>query len=277
MVKTQNVDPEFPFQLDHPAVAEPRPPPPPRIRPDVLLTEAAVLRDLASLTQAEADAISNIPQGTQAWLNARKNRITASNFAAAIGRNKYKSPKGLLKDLLWNTFKGNAATRWGSEHEDIARDAYIAHMQGEIDAGRSEYTSIRVEESGLHVIPERPWLGSSPDGVVHVTRADGTSHQFLLEIKCPFRKQFYDPPVPTYYNCQIQGVMANMGLPYCDFVVWIPSGIQITHVPFDTEFWENTLLPGLHNFFHKIYLPLIVAKYNGELEEGETSVVLRLG
>jgi putative phage-type endonuclease len=274
MFRTQDLDPEFPFQLDHPAIAEPAPAPAPAC-PRVRTSEAAVLAEL-ELTQEKADAISQIAQGSQEWLNARKSRITASNFGAAIGLNKYKSARGLLKDLLWNTFKGNAATRWGSEHEDVARDAYVAQMQAEIDAGVSEYTSIRVEETGLHVNPARPWLGSSPDGVVHVTRGDGSSHKFLLEIKCPFRKQFYDPPVPTYYNCQIQGVMANMGLPYCDFVVWTPSGMQITRVDFDAKFWDTTLFPGLHKFYHKMYLPLLVAKHNGELEEGQTCIVLRL-
>lgn len=269
---THQVDVDFPFQIDQLAVAEPRPA---RPRPSVLITPDDVLRKL-QVTQEQADAIGHIPQGSQAWLDARKNRITASNFGAAVGMNKYKSPKGLLKDLLWNTFKGNAATRWGSEHEDIARDAYVARVRADIAAGESEYTSIRVEETGLHVNPDRAWMGSSPDGVVHVTRRDGSAHKFLLEIKCPFRKQFYDPPVPTYYNCQIQGVMANMDLPYCDFVVWTPSGMQVTRVDFDACFWETTLLPGLHRFYHTMYLPMAVAKHNGDLEPGETAIVLKL-
>ena len=133
-----------------------------------------------------------------------------------------------------------------------------------------------VEETGLHINPERPWVGSSPDGVVHVTTPDGEAHRFLLEIKCPYLKKYYDPPVPTYYNCQIQGVMANMGLPYCDFVVWIPDGIQITRVNFNRDFWESTLLPGLHSFYHDKYLPLAVAKHNGVLEEGEVEIGLEL-
>jgi putative phage-type endonuclease len=263
------VDTSFPFQLDVPAVAEPRP------RPTVLLTPEDVLKSL-EVTQEQADAIASIPQGTEAWLNARKNRITASNFGAAIGMNKYKSPRGLLKDLLWNTFRGNAATRWGSEHEDVAREAYVHYIQSQIREGQGPYTSIRVEETGLYVNPDRPWLGSSPDGVVHVSTRDGGSHKFLLEIKCPYRKRFYDPPVPDYYNCQIQGVMANMNLPYCDFVVWIPGGMQITRVNFDQDFWDHTLLPGLHAFYFDHYLLLAVAKHNGDLEEGEVEVELKL-
>lgn len=261
---------DFPFALDvaHKEIVKPVP-----------LSERVTPEDILNrlqITSEESARIANIPQGTQAWLDARKNRLTASNFGAAVGMNKYKSAKGLLKDMLWTTFKGNQATRWGSEHEDVARDAYIAQVRDEIAAGTSPYTSIRVEETGLYVNPLRPWLGSSPDGIVHVTTKDGGKHKFLLEIKCPFRKAFYEPAVPTYYACQIQGVMANMDLPHCDFVVWHPGGMQITRVPFDPEFWETTLYPGLHSFYHKMYLPAIVAKQNGILLPGEITPILEL-
>lgn len=266
----------FPFTLPDGIRAVQLPPPQPEpLPPSKQISCKSVLERLA-ITPEQSAAISAIPQGTQPWLDARKNRLTASNFGAAVGMNRYKSPRGLVKDMLWNTFKGNQATRWGSEHEDIARDAYVAKMQADIDAGVGPYTSIRVEETGLHVNPERPWLGSSPDGVVHVTTRDGGAHKFLLEIKCPFRKQFYQPPVPVYYNCQIQGVMANMDLPYCDFVVWIPGDLQITRVDFDTEFWNSTLFPKLDSFYHTMYLPAAVAKHNGLLGQGEIDVPLEL-
>lgn len=271
--KRHRVDADFPFitPYEHKCVNVPVKPQPPA-EP---ITKQQVL-DRLQLTQEQATAISNIPQGSQAWLDARKNRLTASNFGAAIGMNKYQSPNGLLKNMLWNTFKGNVATRWGSDHEDVARDAYIAQIQSEIQAGTSPYTSIRVEETGLFVNPSRPWLGSSPDGVVHVTTTDGKSHRFLLEIKCPFKKSFYEPAVPVYYNCQIQGVMANMDLPYCDFVVWTPTGMQITRVDFDDDFWNTTLFPKLETFYFDRYLQAFVDKTNGVLEHGKIKRTLLL-
>lgn len=253
-----------------------KPKPLPRPVPEAeRVTEESILQNL-TISWEDSQRIEKIPQGTQAWLDARKNRLTASNFGAAIGMNRYKSPTGLIRDSLWCNFRGNAATRWGSEHEDIARDAYVERVQREIDEGTSQFTSIRVEETGLFVNPATPWLGSSPDGIVHVTTRDGGSHKFLLEIKCPFRKAFYSDTVPTYYNCQIQGVMANMDLPYCDFVVWTPTGMQVTRVPFDKEFWEGTLFPGLEKFYKERYLPAIVAKANGLLAPGETTTTLNL-
>jgi hypothetical protein len=37
--------------------------------------------------------------------------------------------------MLYGEFKGNDATRWGSQMESVALDAYIARKQGEIAAG----------------------------------------------------------------------------------------------------------------------------------------------
>ena len=84
-------------------------------------------------------------QGTSEWLQARQNRLTGSNFGAAVGlslllpscarlaksclrvvpqcclarvkknsagHNKYKSPEQLAHDMLYSTFEGNDATRW---------------------------------------------------------------------------------------------------------------------------------------------------------------------
>ncbi len=79
--------------------------------------------------------IEQAPQGSREWLDARKYRLTASNFGAAAGRNRFRSPEQLVQDMLYGKFKGNDATRWGSQMESVALDAYIARKQGEIAAG----------------------------------------------------------------------------------------------------------------------------------------------
>jgi putative phage-type endonuclease len=230
-----------------------------------------------SLTTAEAAKIGSYTQGSAAWLQSRENRLTASNFGAAVNMNKYCSATALLKDMLWKTFQGNEATRWGSDHESGARDAYVASVRAEIAAGTSPYRSIDVEESGLFLNAAYPWLGCSPDGVVTVETVEGDRQRFLLEIKCPFSKRFYEPnPVPLYYNCQIQGCMALMNLPFCDFVVWVPGSMQITRVHADPVFWAEVMLPRLEHFYFQRYLPAFVEKSNGTLSVGRTTVSLDL-
>ena len=219
--------------------------------------------------------IENIPQGTPEWIQARKYRITASNFAAAAGWNKYKSRNELLKDLLWNTFKGNQATEWGSRHEPTARQMYVDHMNSLIEKGESEYTAVKVRQTGLFIHENMPWLGASPDGLVLGTTASGKQEKFLLEIKCPFSKKFYSPAVPEYYMCQIQGIMALMNLPFCDFMVWLPGEFKISRVQFDPNFWA-LMFPRLQDFYFEMYLPALQHQKQGELEPGEIHPVIQL-
>ena len=253
----------MPFLLDVEEVEEL----PPRRDPPMTMEE---WMQRLQVTQEQADAIKNYEQGTAAWLESRVGRITGSNFGAAIGVNKYTSPRALLKQMLWGEFKGNAATRWGSENEDVARDEYVQVKRDEIAArtptDEDVVVGIQVEECGLVINPERPWMGNSPDGIITLTYKSGTTEKGLLEIKCPFRKEFYTPdPVPTYYYAQIQGTMGNLGLPWCDFVVWTPTAIQVTRVPFDPTYWDTKLLPGVTSFYFDKYLPLALHKENGTL------------
>ena len=73
--------------------------------------------------------------------------------------------------MLYITFRGNVATRHGTEMEEIAK--------------QTGHTDLEVESCGLSVALETPWLAASPDGVVrdpnNVTHPTG-----LVEIKNPY-------------------------------------------------------------------------------------------
>ena len=60
-----------------------------------------------------------------------------------------------------------------------------------------------------------------------------------------------------YYH-QVQGQMAITGIHVCDFVVWTLDEFFVQTVCFDSEFWMNTCLPKLENFFYYFFLPEIV-------------------
>src|SRR5210317_1518070 len=65
-------------------------------------------------------------QRSQEWLDLRKNMLTASDCATAIGENKYEKPFDLLlkKCGKGKPFTGNAATEHGNKYEDEARIIY---------------------------------------------------------------------------------------------------------------------------------------------------------
>jgi hypothetical protein len=67
---------------------------------------------------------------------------------------------------LYPTFTGNTATEHGKENE--VNVIPLLESRGHV-----------VENRGLVVHPDHPWLGASPDGILDATQ--------LLEIKCPFK------------------------------------------------------------------------------------------
>lgn len=230
-----------------------------------------------AVSAQEAATIAGYEQRTEPWRRARKWRVTGSNFSAAAGHNPFMSRAALVREMLWGTFRGNAATEWGQAHEAGARDMYVWAM-------RKVHPELTVRETGLCVHPPVPFLAVSPDGVGRVwNRATTTWDEYLLEIKCPYRWRrdaFYDDTVPTYYWDQLQGSMALLGLRYAHFVVWTPVAMQVTVVHFDAAYWEGVLRPALLDYYTTMFFPTLRAWRNNELSPpdiiGEQPLVVDL-
>jgi putative phage-type endonuclease len=211
------------------------------------------------------DKVSSLSQGSKEWLEARKYRLTGSNFGAAVGNNRFTSPDELVSEMLNPKFTGNDATRHGNKHEPQARETYIAMKKQELARqlgvqmlNDGDFT---VTESGLHIWRELPFLAVSPDGHVRERGMQG-----LLEIKCPYNpdsKLMLDE-IPPYYNDQMQGLMAILGYSWADFFVWQPDNRYSTRrVSFDAKYWEESLLPRLTSFYSNRFLPAYI---NHELQ-----------
>jgi hypothetical protein len=127
-------------------------------------------------------------------------RLTGSNFGAAVGHNRFKSPAQLVHDMLYGDFDGNDATRWGSAHEALACHEYATARRALLDRGGGGGGGGRFEvtHSGLSVAEDRPWLAVSPDG--HVREGD---EEGVVEIKCPFSRRVYQA-IPPYYMDQVR-------------------------------------------------------------------------
>jgi putative phage-type endonuclease len=231
----------------------------------------AIYKRLES-TQDVLDKIGTFEQKSQEWLDARKFRLTASNFGAAIGHNKYQSKKNLVTQMMWHTFSGNEATRYGEMNEGPARDAYLQYLRKTY-----ENYNISIEVPGLFVSDKYPFLGCSPDGLVTMIHKTDVNNKlfFLLEIKCPFGKKYY-PEIPPQYYAQIQGIMELKRLPYCDFVVYLGPEFRIQRFLYNPEYVNKTLMPGLKSFFDEWYLPALIYKEHGLLQHGEIEPTLHI-
>lgn len=223
-----------------------------------------------TISKEQSDLFCQCEQRTNEWFESRKYRLTASNFGAANGNNPYKSRLQLVYDLMYGKFQGNAATRYGTEMEPVAFEAYQNYIKS-----LPTTETFSISEQGLYVQPYDEekggknlcWLGCSPDGLPIINGENG-----LLEIKCPYRKKLY-PSIPPYYYDQIQGIMGLMKLPWCDFYVWTPNEIQCERFLFDEVYFDK-LIHALEYTYKRLYVPALILREKGMLEPEGLELVL---
>ena len=156
-------------------------------------------------------------QGSPEWFAQRLGKVTASRLADVMAKGKGSAEAAtratyraelVAERLTGKAAEGftNAAMKWGTECEPLARAAYEA-----------EY-GLLVTETGMVSHQRIPMSGASPDGFVSI---DG-----LIEIKCPETKGHIDTilsgEAPTKYIPQMQWQMACTGRAWCDFVSFDP-------------------------------------------------------
>src|SRR3990167_4138817 len=110
--------------------------------------------------------LSLASQGTPEWLALRKNRITMSLVGAILGWSPFTTPEEAAKIIRGETnVEVTPAMAQGIKLEPEARRWYENKHQ------------VHVEEVGLAVCKQYPWLGASSDGLV--------GEEGCVEIKCP--------------------------------------------------------------------------------------------
>jgi putative phage-type endonuclease len=160
--------------------------------------------------------MTEIIQGSDAWLAIRLGKVTASRVADVVAKTKSgwgASRANYMAQLIAERLTGtpaesftNAAMAWGNEKEPDARRAY------------EWQTDCSVVEIGFVPHPSIAMSGASPDGLIG---DDG-----LVEIKCPNTATHIDTllgqKVPEKYVTQMQWQMACTGRRWCDFVSFDP-------------------------------------------------------
>ncbi len=84
-----------------------------------------------------------------------------------------------VQNLLYSTFKGTEATRYGSAKEQETIDLYIAHQK------KNGHRQLTINKCGLSISISNPWLAASPDGVVS-DPSNPSQALGLVEVKNPF-------------------------------------------------------------------------------------------
>jgi putative phage-type endonuclease len=171
-------------------------------------------------------------QRSEEWFRMRETMLTASDIAAALGQNHFKSPDTLILEKCgYKREQGfNVNTQRGIDLEPMVRCLY------------DQRTGSRTHEFGLEPHPVYSWLGGSVDGI--------TESGILVEIKCPNK---LCNKIPDYYFPQVQILMEINGLEECDFVQYHePTGeLKIIRVPRDRVWFEKSL-PRLQKFWNQV-------------------------
>lgn len=191
------------------------------------------------------------------WKSQRVGRITASvahSVMTKVNTLKQCNDKtnskctSLLESLC--SLKSNSkiipALLYGINMEDEARQAYIKEVK------QRKHQNTQVRTSGLTVLPNKAYIGASPDGLVDCACCG----KGLLEIKCPISIADSAPNEnnlkylktndkgdvnlskshPYYSQVQYQmGVTARL---WCDFFVYSKHGFYLERIKFDVERWK---------------------------------------
>lgn len=156
-------------------------------------------------------------QGTDEWKAIRLGKATGSRISDIMAKGRAGAPSAsranYAAQLIAERLTGkceesytNDAMRWGTDHEDDARNAY-AFIQG-----------VTIEQVGFIAHPTIEMAGCSPDGLVN---GNG-----MVEIKCPNSAThiatLLDLKIPDKYFKQMQWQMACSGRSWCDFSSYDP-------------------------------------------------------
>ena len=151
-----------------------------------------------------------------------------------------------MEELLYSTFRGNKATRYGQMMEEKTRYEYGSYQQ------RNGHYGLKNQPVGLVISVENPWMAASPDN--RVLDSSVTPSAGIVEYKNPFSmrdmtlseacskatfclKVLKEGSQITYqlkrqhdYYYQIQCQLYCCRLEWCDFVLRTKTSILNVHV-----------------------------------------------
>ena len=117
-----------------------------------------------------------LQQGSPDWTSQHKGRITVSSMYAVTRFTGGKPDGALVKQIINGSDVSTPAMTFGHDNEDLARQLYLlGHQQ--------QHPGVPVDQTGLHMDPDRPFLAASPDGLVHCPECGPG----LLEVKCSYK------------------------------------------------------------------------------------------
>lgn len=213
------------------------------------------------------------------WMKERVKRITASRVGGIAKMRKTTKRSKKVESLLYSTFRGNEATRYGQEMEEQTRNEYEVHQK------QNGHEGLKTQSVGLVISLENPWLAASPDN--RVDDPHGTPRAGLAEYKNPFAARDVSLSEactkPTFclkmnkigekltfqlkrqhdYYYQVQCQLYCCDLEWCDFVVRTEKELHVERIYRDRKWWASQL-EKLREFYFNSLLPELACPRKGK-------------
>lgn len=148
-------------------------------------------------------SIPQVQQRSPEWYDLRKERLTASATAQAIGKGKFGNRTQLLQSKAFPDNEKWLPNTSGPMYHGTMLEAMTSRCYSQRN------NDILIHDFGMIKHPELSCYGASPDGI--------TEMGIMIEIKTPYRRQV-DGNIPEEYLLQMQGQMAACGFSKCEFV-----------------------------------------------------------
>ena len=206
--------------------------------------------------QPEIECETRDQHQSSEWYIVRQHRISASKAKRCLLRDSTSPTKAIAAVLQYGGNFQSKAMREGIEWEGKIIERY-------------EYLSgNKVERSGFIVSLQHPFLGASPDGVIHngagvievkkVTSKEGESfEETLCRLQIYKKHGTLQVNQKHKYYMQMQQQMYCKGVHYCHFIISDGVWVHTDVVKFNKPFWDD-VLPRLENFYFSHVLPEIV-------------------
>ena len=235
--------------------------------------EVVVDSDKAKLIELTTRNHTHDDDESVAWFSERRKRITSSNVRTIAKRRSTTPVARLVHQLLYSTFRGNSATRWGLDQEQHTVGVYMSWLR---DRG-STNPDVNIK-CGLVICTAHPWLAATPDG--WVTDPEASPSLGLVEFKNPYSYRnlaVTDAIAAKKCDClainggriklkhshsyyyQVQMAMFCTNTEWCDFILRTTIDYHCERVQFDESFCV-TVLPTLRRFYMMAILPELALK-----------------
>lgn len=237
-----------------------------------------LIRELSwSTEQSNIIAQRSMGQSSNStWALHRVGIITASQMLSVLrktdeaGRVKdqQSTAKLTIQILGCNKEVKTKAMNWGLMNEPLARKQYKT-------ISRKCHTNFSVSETGLVLSVDWPYVGASPDAIVHCsccgpgaavfkvtwTHREKTIKEFAVVQGTCFHVSNGKVELKNTheYFYQVQTMMAVLNVPYLDFIMLTSVDEHLERIDFDRELWQQAL-PRLFSFFRNCIVPEMVSK-----------------